>query len=64
MSMSGVNKQVKVRYIHEDSYGLKKGEIYDAYLCNSKLGQTDVVSVIDQFGEEYAYPLAWFDIID
>ena len=62
MSMNGSNS-IKVRFVQNDQYGFKKGEIYNAILPKSKLGKADVICVIDQFGEEYAYPAKWFEIV-
>lgn len=62
MSMTG-NEKVKVKFVLKDSYGFVKGEIYNAFMPNCKIGKADVISVIDKFGEEYAYPLSWFEVI-
>ena len=61
--MSG-NKQVKVRFIQDDKYGFVKDEVYVAFLPRSKFGNTEMVCVIDKFGEEYAYPASWFKVIE
>ena len=58
MSMSN---SFKVKFIRDDSYGFQKNHIYDAIEFKSRLGQTQMISVIDRFGDEYAYPAAWFE---
>ena len=63
MLMNG-SKMIKVRFVQEDKYGFKKGETYNAIRPKSKLGNTEVVCVVDRFGEEYAYPANWFSIIE
>ena len=63
MSMSGSN-QVKVQFMLDDKFGFEKGRIYDAFLPQTKFGNTEMVCVIDKFGEEYAYPASWFEIIE
>jgi len=58
------NKQVKVRFTQDDKYGFIKGEVYAAFLPQTKFGNTEMVCVIDKFGEEYAYPASWFEIVE
>lgn len=60
MSMNGI----KVKYIKENAYGFVKGEIYDAFLAKSKFGKTEMICIVDNSGEEYAYPVSWFEIIE
>jgi hypothetical protein len=56
-----ISNSFKVKFIRDDSYGFQKNHIYDAIECKSRLGQTQMISVIDRFGDEYAYPAAWFE---
>ena len=58
--MNGIKVRLKVC----DRYGLKKNEVYDACYPKSKLVNFDILCVINQFGEEYAYPRDWFEIVD
>ena len=59
-----MKERIKVRYIGKDGKGFVKNEIYDAYKLKSNLkNKNNILCVIDKFGEEYAYPSAWFEII-
>ena len=59
MSTNGI----KVKYIKDNAYGFIKGKIYDAFYAKSKFGKTEMICVVDNFGEEYAYPASWFEVI-
>ncbi len=61
MSTTGPTK-FKVKFTHNDAYGFKKGEIYEAFKCKSKFGKEEMLCIIDKYGEEYAYPSSWFEI--
>ena len=54
---------IKVKYIKENAYGFIKNKIYDAFPAKSKFGKTEMICIVDNFGEEYAYPASWFEII-
>lgn len=60
--MNSQNK-LTVKFTHENAYGFVKGELYEALECKSKFGNEDMLCVIDKFGEEYAYPSSWFEIV-
>lgn len=64
MSMNGIEKY-SVRVVVDDRYGLKKGEIYEAFDIKSKGAFPDgsLIGIFDRFGEEYAFPAAWFERI-
>ena len=58
------NGKISVRCIKENKYGLSVGKIYDAYTIKSPLkNRGDSISVVDDYGEEYAYPKKLFEII-
>ena len=63
MSTTG---KIRVKYISEKSrYGFVYGEIYDGYKIKGAVPQKEkIISVIDKFGEEYAYPKEWFEIVE
>lgn len=57
------NGKIKVECIKKNKYGLKVGKIYDAYYIKSPFkGKEKLLSVIDDYGEEYAYPSEYFKI--
>ena len=60
MSMSG---RIKAKCIKENKYGLVVGKIYNAFTVKSPIkNNNEIISVVDDFGEEYAYPAALFEI--
>lgn len=61
MSMNGQNK-FTVKFIHETAYGFTKGELYEAFKCKSKFGKEEMLCIVDKHGEEYAYPVSWFEV--
>lgn len=61
MSANGLIK-LKVKFVHDDAYGFKKGEIYEAFECKSKFGKEEMLCIVDKSGEEYGYPASWFEI--
>lgn len=63
MSMNG-NKTVKAEYIRDDAYGFIKGKMYECFPAKSKFGDTEMLCIIDNSGEEYAYPSSWFRIVE
>ena len=59
-----MNGKIKVKCIKKNKFGLKLGEIYDAYEIKSAiLNKNRMISVVDEYGEEYAYPIELFEII-
>lgn len=54
---------IKVKYIRDNAYGFIKGNIYEAFYAKSKFGKTKMICIIDNYGEEYAYPASWFKIV-
>jgi hypothetical protein len=59
MSTNGI----KVKYIKDNGYGFVKGKIYNGVLAKNKLGNTELICIIDPSGEEYGYPKDWFEIV-
>lgn len=60
MSMNG---KIKVKCIKENKYGLTVGKIYDAYEIKSNIAnKNNFIGVVDDYGEEYAYPKTLFEI--
>ena len=56
---------MKVKYIKENCYSLVKDKIYSAFMIKGRfLGKENIISVVDDFGEEYAYPKDWFEIVE
>lgn len=55
---------LKVRFVSEDKYGFKKGEIYDAIEGKGTFAGVKMLCITDISGEEYAYPASWFERID
>lgn len=56
---------MKVKYIKENRYSLVKDKIYNAFMIKGRFpGKENIISVIDDFGEEYAYPKDWFEIVE
>lgn len=64
MDMSTSTNGIRARFVIDDCYGFKKNRVYDAIFPKSKLCKAEVICVIDNFGEEYAYPAEWFEIIE
>lgn len=62
--MTTGNKVLKVRFVSEDKYGFKKGEIYDAIEAREPFFGVEMLCITDSSGEEYAYPASWFERID
>ena len=59
------NGKIKVKYIEKGKKGFINGKIYDAYEMKSNIKNgSDILCVIDDFGEEYAFPKKWFEIIE
>lgn len=59
-----MNGKIKVKCIKNNKYGLIPGKHYDAYTVKSSIvGKENIISVIDDYGEEYAYPSDLFAII-
>ena len=53
-------KQIKVRFIGDDDpLALRHGHLYEAIL-----GQKGMVCVVDETGEEYAYPPELFEVME
>lgn len=63
MSMNGI-KTFKAVYVRDDAYGFVKGQVYECFHAKSKFGSTEMLCVVDDSGEEYAYPASWFEIIE
>lgn len=62
MSMNG---PIKVKCIKENQWGLIVGKIYDAYKVKSNIkNKESILCVIDDFGEEYAFPTAFFEVVE
>ncbi len=60
-----MNGQIKVKCIKKNKYGLVLGKIYDAFYVKSPITNKEkIISVIDDFGDEYAYPVDLFEVID
>ncbi len=60
-----MNGKIKVKCITENKYGLSVGKIYDAYTIKSPIkNKNEFISVVDDYGEEYAYPKNIFEIIE
>jgi hypothetical protein len=60
--MSG---KIKVKCIKENKYGLAVGKEYDAYTVKSPLANKgELLCVVDDYGEEYAYSSDLFERID
>lgn len=58
--MNGSYKKIKVRFIGEDDpLAVLHGKVYDAFI-----GQKGMICVVDETGDEYAYPSSLFEIID
>ena len=59
-----MSKAIKVKFIAEEKYGFKTGKIYKAYEIQSNFPDKDkMIAVVDDSGDEYAYPKEWFEII-
>ncbi len=54
-----MNKKIKVRCIKDNAYGFAVGKEYDAYAARDLGGK--FFGVIDDFGEEYAFPRDMFE---
>ena len=63
MSMTGL---IKVKYIGEDGkYGFVFGDYYNAYEIKGAVPNKEkILGVVDKYGEEYAYPKNWFEIVE
>lgn len=60
--MSG---KIKVECVMENKYGFVIGKIYDAYLVKSPMkNKNSIISVVDDYGDEYVYPSELFKIIE
>ena len=60
-----MNGKIKVKCIRENKYGFLVGKIYDAYKIKSNIKNSQsIVSVIDDYGEEYAYPIDLFEFVE
>ena len=57
------NKVLKVRFVSDDKYGFKNGEIYDAIEGHGTFAGVKMLCIKDASGEEYAYPASWFEIL-
>ena len=56
--------KIKVRCIKPNKYGFVVGEIYDGYTIKSAIKNREcIISVVNKFGEEYAYPADLFEVI-
>ena len=64
MGMFMLTNGIKVQFIMESMYGLKKGSFYNAIHANSKLGKSEMLCIKDRSGEEYAYPKEWFKLVE
>lgn len=62
MSTTGRNS-FTVKFAREDAFGFKKGDLYTAFKPKSKFGNEEMICVLDKYGEEYAYPASWFEIV-
>lgn len=59
------SNKIRAKCIKENKYGFIVGEVYDGYRIVSAYQHKDsVISVIDRFGEEYAYPLEFFEVVE
>lgn len=63
MSTTGM---IKVKYIGENGkYGFVFGELYDAYEIKGAVPNKEkILGVVDKYGEEYAYPKNWFEVVE
>lgn len=63
MSTTGM---IKVKYSGENGkYGFVFGEFYNAYEIKGNVpNKENVLAVVDKYGEEYAYPKEWFEIVE
>ncbi len=58
-----MNGKIKVECVKQNKYGLKVGKTYDAYKIKSPIkGKENLLSVVNDYGEEYAYPSKLFEI--
>ena len=62
--MTNGNKTFRVKFVSDDKYGFKKGEIYDAIEAREPFFGVEMLCITDSSGEEYAYPASWFERID
>lgn len=62
MSMNG---EIKVKCIKDNKYGFVVGKHYDAYKIKSAFkNRESFISVVNDYGEEYAYPANFFEVIE
>lgn len=58
-----MENRIKVRCMKPNKYGFIVGDIYDGYIIKSAIkNKNEIISVINEFGEEYAYPAELFAI--
>lgn len=59
-----MENRIKVRCIKPNKYGFIVGHLYDGYIIKSAIkNKNDIISVINKFGEEYAYPAELFKVM-
>ena len=53
----------RVKYLLNDkTLSLTPGKIYNVVKTNVECGGVKLVSIIDNTGEEYGFPMRWFEI--
>lgn len=58
------NGKIRVKCVKPNKHGFIVGNIYDAYTIRSAIAnKNSTISVINDYGEEYAYPADLFEII-
>ena len=65
MSMNGI-KKAKLKCIEVGMPALRLGKVYDGYVGCDRIGDTEIVSVIDVDGdgEEYGFPAEWVEVVE
>ena len=56
-------KKYRVCMVVDSRYGLKKGDVYEAFDIQDNFAEGTLIGIVDRFGEEYAFPAAWFERI-
>ena len=65
MLTNGKNgNKIKAKFIGEDKYGFVKGKIYDGFIPKTQIKGINLISIVDDYGEEYGYPASWFEIVE
>ena len=56
---------MKVKFIARDkTREFKEGEILEAERVVSKLKSEPLIMIADKWGENYAYPASWFEMVE